>query len=596
MLQVFPIYFLAFLFCIASFFRFVSFVSAEGEVFRVTEYSVSGSDFSGSEYDLTLDQPLSEDHFLLIRGAADGNRTRGVGRSYARVTALPSGTNGQLDTSSGSNILTLSRYINNQNWVGVVTVVECLQECDTKGFRLRNVIDISSSGTDTTGTENVPGGWSDISQVVPFGGPFGSGSVVEYSGSKPQDRYASGWIYLVPSGSNKIEWRRFDSASKGLVSARHTVHVVEWGSEWTVQREVIYDSAGGNGADSSDEYSSKNITPVQRENTWVWGTGLTENAGLGDGAEGTLVTLGNGVGVNPTESVVSVGGEYNVLHYFAVYIMTHPQLLVEHLFKPDGDSGLLQLDVPLSSASQEGQRFAWSTNTSNGTGTAYPRPIFSSRYLDDSTVRLERQYKGQNFVAWIQAIDFTRFFPPPEETLEVWFVDEVGSPVLAPSLQMTPLSASLRSQVTSGILGTDAERIRVFVSKRNLEWSLSLAPADGAAALWQDRDLQYDINDPLDTGLDGADPDSVGGQLSVDFSGTTIDTNPECASAITSMGTKSAFLEGVTDSVFLASSKVPPGEPECHWDISGIQLEQIIPPAQSIGAYSLDMVLTVTAI
>jgi hypothetical protein len=240
--------------------------------------------------------------------------------------------------------------------------------------------------------------------------------------------------------------------------------------------------------------------------------------------------------------VVSVGGEYNVLHYFAVYIMTHPQLLVEHLFKPDGDSGLLQLDVPLSSASQEGQRFAWSTNTSNGTGTAYPRPIFSSRYLDDSTVRLERQYKGQNFVAWIQAIDFTRFFPPPEETLEVWFVDEVGSPVLAPSLQMTPLSASLRSQVTSGILGTDAERIRVFVSKRNLEWSLSLAPADGAAALWQDRDLQYDINDPLDTGLDGADPDSVGGQLSVDFSGTTIDTNPECASAITSMGNQKRFF------------------------------------------------------
>ena len=46
-------------------------------------------------------------------------------------------------------------------------------------------------------------------------------------------------------------------------------------------------------------------------------------------------------------------------------------------------------------------------NGQNGTGTAYPRPMLYSRYLSDTSVRLERRRSGQDFPAWVQGIDFS---------------------------------------------------------------------------------------------------------------------------------------------------------------------------------------------
>ena len=157
---------------------------------------------------------------------------------------------------------------------------------------------------------------------------------------------------------------------------------------------------------------------VPRLNTWVWGTGHTDNNGIEDSGEAVLITLGDGtVGdvnevADDMEDTVAVGLEdastpdTNTLD-FEVYALTHSGLAVDYVFEPDGNSGNLIVDVGLTDPADSDNRMALVTNGQAGNGTAYPRPIFSSRYFDDSTVRLQRRRFGQNFPAWVQGIDFT---------------------------------------------------------------------------------------------------------------------------------------------------------------------------------------------
>ena len=74
-----------------------------------------------------------------------------------------------------------------------------------------------------------------------------------------------------------------------------------------------------------------------------------------------LVTLGDGVNQNATETSVAVGSEYTDTYAFDVVVMTHGDLRVDHRFKPDGDQYVLDLAVPVDYA--RGQKFAWSYNT-----------------------------------------------------------------------------------------------------------------------------------------------------------------------------------------------------------------------------------------
>jgi hypothetical protein len=182
--------------------------------------------------------------------------------------------------------------------------------------------------------------------------------------------------------------------------------VVEWGSDWNVQRVNVTGSNGGNGIDSTSEYNTASISSVNRANTWIWGTGQTGDDGIGDSAEGVAFTLGDGVSQNATESLVAVGCEYTVYQDLDVYVMEHPALSVDYIFKPDGDSSALTVDVTTTSA-VPGARLALVSNGTNGTGSAYPRPIFSARYLSDTFIRLERRYSGQNFPAWVHGVDFS---------------------------------------------------------------------------------------------------------------------------------------------------------------------------------------------
>ena len=183
--------------------------------------------------------------------------------------------------------------------------------------------------------------------------------------------------------------------------------VVEWGTEWTVQRVRVTGTNGGNGLNAAGEYNTAAITtPVARANTWVWGTGHADGNGIGNPAEGVAITLGNGVAQNATESQVAVGTEIGGTAVdFEVWTLTHPLLAVDYRFKADGDAGNLTVDVPVDAAGAD--RMALVYNGQDGNSDDYPRPIFSARYLNDITVRLERRRSGSAFPAWVQGIDFS---------------------------------------------------------------------------------------------------------------------------------------------------------------------------------------------
>ncbi|MGJ8673538.1 LamG-like jellyroll fold domain-containing protein [Rubritalea sp.] len=371
---------------------------------RVTEYYLTSGDFSGTSMTLTLDQNLTNDYFILVRGSRDGNGQSMPDNDYVCVTGVPYGSNryaGSMVGSGNNNLIKLERSASNFDWEGVVTVVECTNPTSSNGFDLIDIVStemVGSIGSDTCAA------WSDINQVALFGGYRGGG--VNYVGT-PTSTYdnASAHMRLYPSGSNTIEWSR-NAAGETSIDVIATTFVVEWGSEWNVQHATVSGSNGGNGANTTGEYTTVAIDPVARDNTWVWSTGTRADAGIGDGAEACLVTLGDGVNQNATESTVAVGSEYTDAYWFDVYTMTHPDLNVDYRFKADGDFGSTDLAVTVDTASA-GARFGWVYNGCNGNGNYFPRPKLWSRYTADGEITLSRGCSGQNFPAWVQGINFS---------------------------------------------------------------------------------------------------------------------------------------------------------------------------------------------
>ena len=382
-------------------------VSIDKPVVQVTEYYVGPGDFGGTVLDLTLNHDLSSDYFVMVRGSAgDGTSggDRGPNSNYVSLTADPFGT-GDLGNSSGSNVIRLTRNDGSDDWIGVVTVVEAMGDTAGSGFRLLDVQRVTHGGGSTSGTDTSAASWN-LSRVMLMGGYKGAGCD-STDGNRGQNVACHARIW--PTGTNTINWTRGGSVQPGtLAAATSTVMVVEWGNDWTVQSVRVSGSNGDDGVDATGEYNTAAISAVARNNTWVWGTGHTDYDGLGEAGEGAVVTLGDGVNQNAVESSVAVGLEYaNLGLDYQVYALTHNSLAVDYRFKSDGDTTSLTVDVPVDSAGSN--RMAVSYNGQNGRGTAYPRPIFSARYLNDATVRLERRRTGQPFPAWVQGIDFSAF-------------------------------------------------------------------------------------------------------------------------------------------------------------------------------------------
>jgi hypothetical protein len=187
-------------------------------------------------------------------------------------------------------------------------------------------------------------------------------------------------------------------------------------------------------------------------------------------------------------------------------------------------------------------------------------------------------------------------------TLSVDIVDASYVPVATPSVAMTARTFSFGCQsggsASTGTFGTSTQVIYI----RNPDaadngWSVSLA-ASATTAVWDSAGVDYDFNDAGSSGCtDGADTDSLGGQMTVDPSVGTLATGA-CASCVTTSvtrGTSAAFVEGTTNSITLltgASGSSDIGD----WRLTGVAISQTIPAEQPAASdYDINMTLSVVA-
>jgi hypothetical protein len=283
-------------------------------------------------------------------------------------------------------------------------VVECVRDCDARGFRLLDVRAFNPSGTTGSLQSRTPWG-EDIDRVMLVGGVTGSGVITDSSSMGNVGRV---YLNIGLSGFDSIDWAR--PTSGGSVTS--TVMVIRWGNEWTVQCCTVTGTAS-NSSGNASAYDTVDIDEVPRANTWVWGTGFTLGDGHGNSAEGSIITLGDGTVPDAsvtTASQVAVGQQSNPGNkLFTVYALTHPELRVDHRFRPNGESGTTQ-NIPTNDAAHcgpsSGGRMAVAYNGGNSTSTSssgsnnWPSAIWSSRYHSDTSIRMSReQNSGINWTA-----------------------------------------------------------------------------------------------------------------------------------------------------------------------------------------------------
>jgi len=188
---------------------------------------------------------------------------------------------------------------------------------------------------------------------------------------------------------------------------------------------------------------------------------------------------------------------------------------------------------------------------------------------------------------------------PPTGSLSVDVVDTGGVSVTSPYVSFSSLSTVFTCTASAATLGGAGQKIRVRNMSANGNWSLSLAPTQGSTALWTGGGGSsfYDYNDTggAEAGCgDSGDSDTFAGKLRVSPTASVLTPQAGCSTTNVSKGTDQDYTEGSVASVTLLTGSSG-SNTECYWDITGIGLEQKVPPEQRPGTYSLDLTLTVTA-
>lgn len=165
-------------------------------------------------------------------------------------------------------------------------------------------------------------------------------------------------------------------------------------------------------------------------------------------------------------------------------------------------------------------------------------------------------------------------------TLSVDIVDSGGNTVSSPSVSFGAVAFSFNAQTSTGTLGVAAQKIRLSNTTATPAWTLSVAATSGPTTLWTTGSITYDFNTT-----------AANGRLTVDPSVATMTPQGGCSSTGISLGSSTAFNQGVTDSVTLASASGST-QTSCYWDFTGIGLTQDIPARQSAGTYTISMTLT----
>lgn len=184
--------------------------------------------------------------------------------------------------------------------------------------------------------------------------------------------------------------------------------------------------------------------------------------------------------------------------------------------------------------------------------------------------------------------------------LSVDIMNASEQPVVNPSVPLATIATAATCNTTdsTGTLGTNSERIYIDnPGAADDGWSLAIAATNGPTAQWTSGSDEYDFNDPTDNGCDdGADADSISGQMTIDPSGAalTASCHNGCTNTGASMGSSEAFVQGTTNAIGLA---VAGSSSDNVWRgyMTGVDVTQTIPAGQVPGNYTLDMTITATA-
>lgn len=177
-------------------------------------------------------------------------------------------------------------------------------------------------------------------------------------------------------------------------------------------------------------------------------------------------------------------------------------------------------------------------------------------------------------------------------------VDSTGQTVASPSYPLGSSAFNFDCTTATGSLGTSPQRIQITNITSNPNWSLSVAPTSGPAALWANigDTEQYDFNDPTSGGCaDGGDADSEAGRLGFDASVSTLGGETGCSGTGIGLPSLTTFSEGATDSVELAAGGAT-ADTDCIWELTGVGAQQVLPAEQAIGQYDINLTLTLVAI
>ncbi len=388
--------------------------SGTSDTIRTTTYKIDSTEFSGATYTLGLNNDLESDYFVMVVGGSDVDSNTSADVAQVRVDGDPFAS---LGTTTNADEILLSRGSATNNWVGSVTVVECVSSCTTDGFQLSEVLDISLADNNTLTDTTLAAAHS--AQTVPFGGYRGGG--LETTGTGTGDFSPTAGVRVRTNSTDEIRVER-DTTNGNPDAADLTVYVVEWGSNWNVE-EVDFDNwdAGGQGVDIAAEYTTQTITSVTRANTWVWKSpGTSEDHDLGDGSFGKSFTLGDGETENATETDVALGTELTgINHDDTVFIMEHANISVDYEFNTRSNKGSSFTDTVAAAivsetvatvgniTSSEGYRIPLWYYSDSGTGTGYPRAGSWSHYhSNDTTISFAKSRTGNNQAGWVQSVDF----------------------------------------------------------------------------------------------------------------------------------------------------------------------------------------------
>jgi hypothetical protein len=217
------------------------------------------------------------------------------------------------------------------------------------------------------------------------------------------------------------------------------------------------------------------------------------------------------------------------------------------------------------------------------------------------SIRL-RTSTSTNVTSAVGDVDFVfasiRWIEPPSNgVLAVDIVDGSGASVASPAVSMVNSPFSFSCQTANGALGTASERVRVTNGTGTAPWSLSMAATSGESASWSGAGGSYDYNDSGGTSAgcgDSGDVDSLAGQLTINPSVATLTPQSGCSNTGVSLGSLAAFSEGGVSSIDLASASGSAGV-DCYWELVGVTASQTLPAEQSLGAYSLNITLTLVA-